>query len=161
MLALRNSLIAGLAFSCFIIFARVIETHGSLTVVVASFGATTVVLVCMNENKAAHFRNVFLGHLVSISIGLACRAWIAPMSIELALIVAITLSVGVMELLRSVHPPGGAAALLCVLSPQEVIGEPVNFLIGIAAIGVPMFLFSERVCRSIVVRSAKLLRTGD
>ncbi|DBA71574.1 hypothetical protein WJX79_006406 [Trebouxia sp. C0005] len=78
---------------------------------VASLGATAVLLYGVMESKLAQPRNVIGGHVVSAAVGCAFRLalkdalWIAaPVSMAVALLA--------MQLTRTVHPPGGATAII-------------------------------------------------
>ncbi|DBB02238.1 TPA: hypothetical protein ACH3X3_011263 [Trebouxia sp. C0006] len=78
---------------------------------VASLGATAVLLYGVMESKLAQPRNVIGGHVVSAAVGCAFRLalkdflWIAaPVSMAVALLA--------MQLTQTVHPPGGATAII-------------------------------------------------
>lgn len=148
----RKSITIGIAFSLFLCLARLLEASTQMPVMVASFGATAVLLTSLQDHHAASFRNVVLGHMIAILVGLACKAWIAPLSLEVALVVAITAAIAAMEICRCVHPPGGAAALLVLLSPPDVFGHATDAFIGVAIIGVPLLFLTVLAIRRFVDR---------
>jgi CBS domain-containing membrane protein len=95
-------------------------TSGSVGLV-ASMGASAVLLFAVPHGPLSQPWPVFGGHLVSAIVGVACAKLIAqPM---LAAPVAVGLAIGSMHYLRCIHPPGGATALVAVIG-----GEPVHQL---------------------------------
>jgi CBS-domain-containing membrane protein len=88
---------------------------------VASMGASAVLLFAVPHGPLSQPWPVLGGHLVSALVGVACTKVIAqPM---LAAPVAVGLAIGSMHYLRCIHPPGGATALSAVVG-----GEPVQHL---------------------------------
>eukprot|EP00906_Rhabdomonas_costata_P002830 RCo004396 len=94
--------------------------------VVASLGATTVMLFAAVSSPLAQPRNVIAGHVVSAVIGISVRKLSnfvfgdpLPMKWPFGTL-AITLSVFVMMCTNTVHPPGGATALIAVLGGAKV-----------------------------------------
>lgn len=88
--------------------------------IVASFGATSVLLYAAPESPFAQPRNVLLGSVLSAVVGVACFQLLG--STALAVTLAVSLSILLMQLTHSVHPPGAAAALVAVIGGPEVTG---------------------------------------
>jgi CBS-domain-containing membrane protein len=85
---------------------------------VASMGASAVLLFAVPHGPLSQPWAVLAGHLVSALIGVACsRAIDDP---ALAGPLAVGLAIGVMHYLRCIHPPGGATALTAVLGGEAV-----------------------------------------
>jgi len=85
---------------------------------VASMGASAVLLFAVPHGPLSQPWAVFAGHLVSALIGVACsRAIDDP---ALAGPLAVGLAIGAMHYLRCIHPPGGATALSAVLGGETV-----------------------------------------
>lgn len=81
---------------------------------VASLGASAVLVFAAPAGPMAQPWAVIGGNLVSALVGIACLRWIdAPLSLLAAL--AASLSIAVMFALRCLHPPGGAVALTVLL----------------------------------------------
>lgn len=77
-------------------------------------GASAVLVFCLPASPLAQPWPVVGGNIVSALIGIACAQLIpAP---HLAAGAAVALAIGAMLLVRCLHPPGGATALLMVLS---------------------------------------------
>lgn len=98
----------------------------SAVLLVASMGATAVLLFALPEGALSQPWNVLGGHAASALVGVACSAWVGPRSLAAAL--AVGLAIGVMLLLRCVHPPGGATALSAVVGPAAVQDLGVRYV---------------------------------
>jgi CBS-domain-containing membrane protein len=79
---------------------------------IGSFGASAVLLFGAAESPLAQPRNVIGGHLVSAAVAVAIVLLGGTSSVAVAL--AVGLSILLMYLTRTVHPPGGATALIGV-----------------------------------------------
>ena len=86
--------------------------------IVASFGATSVLLYAAPESPFAQPRNVLLGSILSALVGVACFKLLG--STALAVTLAVSLSILAMQLTHTVHPPGAAAALIAVIGGPAV-----------------------------------------
>lgn len=86
--------------------------------IVASMGASAVLLFAVPHGPLSQPWNVLLGHICSALIGVTVAQWVSDLWLAGALAVggAITL----MYYLRCVHPPGGASALVAVVGGQAV-----------------------------------------
>jgi CBS domain-containing membrane protein len=145
----ETAITLALVFTCL----RLLEAWLEVPTLLASFGALTVVMITLRDREVARLRNVLLGHLLPGAIGLACRLLVAPVSVELALIFAVSGSVAIMARFNAIHPPGGAIAMLLVLlpgiTPQNGVQMVVAVSIGAAlyfAIAQLVFLGSARLC---------------
>lgn len=79
---------------------------------IGSFGASAVLLFGANESPLAQPRNLIGGHLVSALVAVVVVAFggSGPYSIALA----VGFSIFLMYITRTIHPPGGATALIGV-----------------------------------------------
>jgi CBS domain-containing membrane protein len=82
---------------------------------VAPLGASAVLVFGVPASPLAQPWAVVGGNTLSALVGIACMHWLPlpPMAVAA---VAVALAIGVMFLLRCLHPPGGAASLLMVLT---------------------------------------------
>lgn len=88
--------------------------QGALPWLVAPLGATAVLVFVVPSSPLAQPWAVVGGNTVSALVGIACaRALDDP---ALAAAVAVSAAIGAMFLLRCIHPPGGATALLVALT---------------------------------------------
>jgi CBS domain-containing membrane protein len=91
----------------------------SAVFVVASMGASAVLLFAVPHSTFSQPWPLLGGNLASAVIGVACAKFIAdPM---FAAPLAVALAIGAMHFLRCIHPPGGATALVAVIG-GDVIG---------------------------------------
>jgi CBS-domain-containing membrane protein len=90
---------------------------GSVSLV-ASMGASAMLLFAVPHGPLSQPWPVFGGHLVSAMIGVACIQAIPDT--DLAAPVAVGLAIGAMHYLRCMHPPGGATALSAVVGDSAV-----------------------------------------
>lgn len=90
--------------------------------VIGSFGASAVLLYAAPAAVFAQPRNLLIGHLLSAAIGVACFKYLPDIAV-LQEAVAVATAITAMMLTRTVHPPGGATALIAVIG-----GEPVHAL---------------------------------
>jgi len=81
--------------------------------IVASMGASAVLLFAVPHGPLSQPWAVIGGHAVSAVIGVACARWVPSPLLAPAL--AVALAIGSMHYLRCIHPPGGATALTAVV----------------------------------------------
>ena len=113
--------------------------------IVASMGASAVLLFAVPHGPLSQPWPVIGGHLISASIGISCARFIPDVFIAAPL--AVGIAVGAMYYFHCIHPPGGATALSAVVGGYEVqqlgyqyILTPV--LINVIAIISVAFIFN-------------------
>lgn len=79
---------------------------------IGSFGASAVLLFGATESPLAQPRNLVGGHLLSALVAVVVVALIGSTPVTMA--VAVGISIFVMNLTHTTHPPGGATALIGV-----------------------------------------------
>jgi CBS domain-containing membrane protein len=88
-----------------------------------SFGAAAVLVYGAPMAEFSQPRNLVVGNLVSALVGVTVAANItSPGSTAVAAAFAVSSSVLFMHLLRSMHPPGGATALIAVVGGDNIRG---------------------------------------
>jgi len=92
-------------------------TSGHL-LLIASFAASAVLLYGAPMAAYSQPRNLVIGNIVSATIGITLFKWIPDM-LALTSALAVSLSVAVMHLTRTLHPPGGATALIAVTGSSQ------------------------------------------
>jgi len=132
----REQLVSGLG-ACLALLAviaisqDVLGLHGA-AMLIASTGATAVLLFGVPHGVLSQPWPVVGGHVVSASIGVACSRAIDNRTLAGAL--ALGLALGTMHRLRCVHPPGGATAL------SAVFGGPAVAQLGYSYVLRPVLL---------------------
>lgn len=89
-----------------------------LALVIGAFGATAVLVFGAPGSPLAQPWNVLVGHVISAAIGVAAAKLFGPGWLAAAL--AVGLAIFAMQMTNSLHPPGGASALIAVAGSQAV-----------------------------------------
>ncbi len=87
--------------------------------VIGSFGASAVLIYGAIRSPLAQPRNLLGGHLLSAIIGVACYKALAAEP-WLAASLAVSISIAVMHMTKTLHPPGGATALIAVIGSDKI-----------------------------------------
>ena len=86
---------------------------------IGSFGASSVLIYGAIQSPLAQPRYLVLGHLISAFIGVTIYK-ILPDIIWLTAPLAVSLSIVSMQITKSLHPPGGATALIAVIGSEKI-----------------------------------------
>ncbi|MBL7951112.1 MAG: HPP family protein [Flavobacteriales bacterium] len=86
---------------------------------IGSFGASSVLVYGVIQSPLAQPRNLVGGHVLSALLGVT-MAKLVPDIIWLAAPLAVSLSIVAMQVTRTLHPPGGATALIAVIGSEKV-----------------------------------------
>lgn len=86
---------------------------------IGSFGASCVLVYGVIQSPLAQPRNLVGGHLVSAIIGVSVQK-ILPELTWIAAPLAVSLSIVFMQITKTLHPPGGATALIAVTGSLEI-----------------------------------------
>ena len=129
----RILVITGLAAFLSLLLIAFIDKGFSDPYLIASFGATAVLIYGAPKAPFSKPKNVFFGHLFSAIIGVTIACIFDGLDLyaeyyPVAIALAVALAIIVMMLTGTIHPPGGATALTCVLNGYfgwEFIFRPV------------------------------------
>lgn len=86
---------------------------------IGSFGATSVLIYGAIQSPLAQPRNLIGGHVISAIIGVTIYK-ILPDIIYLTAPLAVALSIVLMQVTKTLHPPGGATALIAVIGSEKI-----------------------------------------
>ena len=103
-----------------------------LLLLVGSFGASAVLIYGAIGSPLAQPRNLVGGHVLSAFIGVACWQLLHPVP-WLAAAVAVSTAIAAMHATRTLHPPGGATALIAVIGGADV--HALGFFYPIMPVG--------------------------
>jgi CBS-domain-containing membrane protein len=93
--------------------------HTDLVLIIGSFGASAVLIYGAIKSPLAQPRNLIGGHILSACIGVS--AWkLLFFSPWLAAALAVSVSIAAMHLTKTLHPPGGATALIAVIGGPKI-----------------------------------------
>jgi CBS-domain-containing membrane protein len=104
-----------------------------LVMVIGSFGASAVLIYGAIKSPLAQPRNLMGGHLISALIGVTAFKILDP-NLWLAAALAVATSIAVMHATKTLHPPGGATALIAVISGPKV--HNLGYLYALVPVGV-------------------------
>lgn len=108
--------------------------YTSNTTVIGSFGASAVLLFSAIKSPLAQPRNLIFGHLQAALIGVTMQFLLGDKFPWLAAALAVSLSISLMCLTHTVHPPAGATALIAVYSDKKI--HELGFLYSVIPVGV-------------------------
>ncbi|MGZ8159241.1 MAG: HPP family protein [Methylobacter sp.] len=119
-------------------------------ILVASMGASAVILFIIPNSPLAQPWPFFGGQLVSAIIGVACTQWFAD--IALASACAVGGSIFAMLVLRCLHPPGAATAIAPILAGDPVSSLGYGFVLMPVGLNVTIMLVIAIVINRWVLR---------
>jgi CBS-domain-containing membrane protein len=103
--------------------ARLIEvglTEEDTLLLIGSLGASAVLIYGAPRSPMAQPRNLIGGHLISALVGVTAWLLIGSLMPWLAAALAVSIAIALMHLTRTLHPPGGATALIAVIGSEQV-----------------------------------------
>ncbi|MFL9833025.1 HPP family protein [Chryseobacterium terrae] len=86
---------------------------------IGSFGASSVLIYGAIQSPLAQPRNLVGGHVISALVGVTVYQ-IVPDILWLSAPLAVAFSIILMQYTKTLHPPGGATALIAVTSPGKI-----------------------------------------
>ena len=92
-----------------------------LSLLIASFGASAVLIYAAIKSPLAQPRNLVGGHVIGGFVGVACyhvlgdTAWLAGA-------MAVSCAIAAMLVTKTLHPPAGATALIAVIGGPKIHG---------------------------------------
>ncbi len=95
------------------------QVQYDINLLMASFGASTVLVFGAHTSPLAQPRNVIGGHFISAIAGVTCQIFLGHFP-TLAICTSVSLAILLMTLTKTLHPPGGATALLAVVGDVSV-----------------------------------------
>lgn len=119
-----------------------------LTLVIGSLGASAVLVYGAARSPLAQPRNLIGGHVLSALVGVTCWQWLG-FEPWLAMAVAVATAIALMHLTRTLHPPGGATALIAVIGSEQVHAMGYLFVVVPALIGPLVLLLVALVVNNI------------
>lgn len=107
---------------------------------VASMGASSVLLFAAPHSPLSQPWNVIGGHLVSAVAGVLVGKLMGTAPITLTAALAAGLAILGMYYLRCLHPPGGATALVAVMGGSQIQALGFGYVIAPVALNVAIIL---------------------
>jgi CBS domain-containing membrane protein len=94
-------------------------TYHENVFLIGSFGASSVLVYGSIQSPLAQPRNLVGGHLVSAFTGVTVYQ-VFPDIIWLTAPLAVSFSIVFMQITKTMHPPGGATALIAVMGSEKI-----------------------------------------
>ncbi len=117
---------------------KILDETG-LMMIIGSFGASAVLIYGAIRSPLAQPRNLLGGHILSAIVGVAALQWPGGQP-WLAATVAVSIAIAVMHLTKTLHPPGGATALIAVIGGESVHNLGYLYVVIPAALGAIVML---------------------
>ena len=115
---------------------------------IGSFGATAVLIYGATNSPLAQPRNLVGGHLISAIIGVAIHKLI-PGEIWLSSALAVSLSIVMMQITKTLHPPGGATALIANIGSEKIQALGFLYVLSPVLVGVVILLIVALIFNNI------------
>lgn len=111
------------------------------TFLIGSFGASAVLIYGETSSPLAQPRNLVGGHVLSAIIGVCIAKLIPHPNLSwLACALAVSLAIVIMQITKTMHPPGGATALIAVIGSTQIKSLGFLYVINPVLIGVVILL---------------------
>lgn len=111
---------------------------------IGSFGASSVLVYGIIESPFSQPRNLIGGHLISAFIGVTVEL-LLPNTMYLAAPLAVSLSIVVMQITKTLHPPGGATALIAIISSEQIKDLGYWYVLSPVLSGVLILFFTALI----------------
>lgn len=121
--ALRTAVAVGVAVLFTGVFSTLLVPEALTPVLVASMGASAIILLALPTSPLAQPWPFIGGQLISVTIGMTLARWVDPPLLACGL--AVLLTAFAMLRLHCLHPPGGAATLIPILAHHET--QPFDY----------------------------------
>lgn len=86
---------------------------------IGSFGASSVLIYGAIQSPLAQPRNLIGGHFISACIGVTIYK-LFPEIVWITAPLAVSLSIIAMQFTKTLHPPGGATALIAIIGTEKI-----------------------------------------
>lgn len=106
---------------------------------IGSFGASSVLVYGIIQSPFSQPRNLVGGHLISALVGVTVHK-LAPDIIWIAAPLAVSFAIVFMQMTKTLHPPGGATALIAVIGSDKIKSLGYMYVLSPVLIGVLILL---------------------
>jgi CBS-domain-containing membrane protein len=111
---------------------------------IGSFGASSVLIYGIINSPLAQPRNLIGGHLISAFVGVTFHL-IFPNEVWLASALSVSFSIVLMQITKTLHPPGGATALIANIGSEKIKNLGYFYLLSPVLSGVLILLFAALI----------------
>lgn len=111
---------------------------------IGSFGASSVLVYGIIQSPFSQPRNLVGGHLISALVGVTVHKFV-PDIIWIAAPLAVSFSIIFMQITKTLHPPGGATALIAVIGSDKIKALGYMYVFSPVLIGVLILLLTALI----------------
>jgi len=126
-------------FFVYLISSEFVAADGAAWIV-ASMGASAVLLFAVPHGPLSQPWALVGGHLVSALAGVTVAQWVESPAVAGGL--AVSVAIGLMYYLRCIHPPGGATALTAVLGGSGIHALGYQYVLTPVLLNVAVILLT-------------------
>lgn len=119
-----------------------------LVMIIGSFGASAVLIYGAIKSPLAQPRNLLGGHMISAIVGVASYQSLHG-HMWLAASVAVATAIALMHATKTLHPPGGATALIAVIGSEKIYGLGYLYVLIPVGLGAMMMLLVALIINNI------------
>lgn len=119
-------------------------SHQDVIYLIGSFGASSVLVYGIIESPFSQPRNLIGGHLISAFIGVSVNL-LFPEAIYIAAPLAVSLSIVFMQITKTLHPPGGATALIAIIGTDKIKELGYWYVVSPVLTGVLILFFTALI----------------
>jgi CBS domain-containing membrane protein len=106
---------------------------------IGSFGASSVLIYGVINSPLAQPRNLIGGHLICAVVGVTLYKLI-PGQVWLSSALAVSISIVLMQITKTLHPPGGATALIANIGSAKIHSLGYMYVLSPVLSGVTILL---------------------
>lgn len=115
---------------------------------IGSFGASAVLIYGATNSPLAQPRNLIGGHVISAFIGV-CIYKLIPNQIWLSAALSVSIAIVMMQMTKTLHPPGGATALIANIGSEKIKALGFMYVISPVFTGVIILLIIALIFNNI------------
>lgn len=119
-----------------------------LVFLIGSFGASCVLVYGVIQSPLAQPRNLIGGHVISAIIGVSMQK-LLPDIIWLSAPLAVSFSIVMMQITKTLHPPGGATALIAVTGSPQIKALGYEYVLNPVLSGATILLIAALIFNNI------------
>ncbi len=116
---------------------------------IGSFGASAVLIYGAPQVEYAQPRNLIGGHIISAFIGVTIYKYFPIYDVAILGAMAVSLAIVVMHFSKTLHPPGGATALIAVIGSAQVHSLGYQYVFTPVATGALIMLIVALVVNNL------------
>ena len=122
-------------------------THTDNLFLIGSFGASSVLIYGIVNSPLAQPRNLVGGHVICALVGVTVH-YIIPNEIWLSSAFAVSISIVMMQITKTLHPPGGATALIATTGTAKINALGYFYVLSPIFTGVMILFIVAVICNN-------------